>query len=169
MTDQSEKTGTDFENIFHTHWSGVYAVIYRIVGNHAEADDLTLETFLRLHQRPPGNPDNISGWLYRVATNKGLNALRSQKRRGVYENEAGKMILDRSSPPNPAVIFERQEERQRVRQALSKMKKRSAKILILRYSGFSYAEVAASVGVRPNSVGTLLARAEREFERHYRE
>jgi RNA polymerase sigma-70 factor (ECF subfamily) len=49
------------------------------------------------------------------------------------------------------------------------MKKRSAQILILRYSGLGYAQVAAALGLNPNSVGTLLARAEREFERHYRD
>jgi DNA-directed RNA polymerase specialized sigma24 family protein len=48
------------------------------------------------------------------------------------------------------------------------MKPRSAKTLVLRYSGLSYAEIANAIGVSPNSVGTLLARAEREFEQQYR-
>jgi DNA-directed RNA polymerase specialized sigma24 family protein len=48
------------------------------------------------------------------------------------------------------------------------MKPRSAKILTLRYSGLSYAEVAAAMKVKPSSVGKLLARAEDEFEKIYR-
>ena len=51
---------------------------------------------------------------------------------------------------------------------LAKMKPRSAKILTLRYSGLSYAEVAAAMKVKPSSVGKLLARAEDEFEKIYR-
>jgi RNA polymerase sigma-70 factor (ECF subfamily) len=47
------------------------------------------------------------------------------------------------------------------------MKPRSAQLLILRHSGLSYAEIASAIEVSPNSVGTLLARAEREFEEQY--
>jgi len=38
----------------------------------------------------------------------------------------------------------------------------------LRYSGLSYAEIAAALGIAAGSVGTLLARAEADFERRYR-
>ena len=55
-------------------------------------------------------------------------------------------------------------ERQRVRRVLSQMKSRSAKILVLRHTGLSYAEIAAAIRVSPNSVGKLLSRAEKEFE-----
>jgi RNA polymerase sigma-70 factor (ECF subfamily) len=48
------------------------------------------------------------------------------------------------------------------------MKPRAAQLLILRHSGLSYADIAAALGVAPGSVGTLLARAEKEFERRYR-
>jgi RNA polymerase sigma-70 factor (ECF subfamily) len=173
-TARSESAPTEleplaFEGVFQAHWPRVYAVIYRIVGDPAEAEDLALETFLRLHQRPPRDRTNLPGWLYRVATNLGLNALRARKRREQYETEAGVITLEGQPPANPGMAAEQAEERRRVRQVLSRMKKRSAKILILRHSGFSYAEVAGVVGVSPNSVGTLLARAEREFERRYRE
>jgi DNA-directed RNA polymerase specialized sigma24 family protein len=47
------------------------------------------------------------------------------------------------------------------------MKPRFAKILVLRYSGCSYDEIAAAVGIASSSVGTLLARAERNFKERY--
>ena len=159
---------SSFEGIFEAHWPRVYAVIYRMVGDPAEAEDLALEVFLRLHQRPPRNAKNIPGWLYRVATRLGLNAIRARNRREGYERRAGRISLEGNPPANPARQVEEAEERQKVRYVLSKMKKRSAKILILRHSDLSYAEIAAAVGISPKSVGTLLARAEREFERRYR-
>jgi RNA polymerase sigma-70 factor (ECF subfamily) len=55
-----------------------------------------------------------------------------------------------------------------VRSVLGHMRPRSAQALILRHSGLSYAEVADAIGIPPGSVGTLLARAEKEFERLYR-
>ena len=167
MTVQAESVDTDFETLFQNHWSGVYSVIYRIVGDHAEAEDLALETFLKLHRRPPRDRKNLSGWLYRVATNLGLNALRASKRRAHYENQAGTITHNQEFIRNPAAVLEQENERQHVRKTLTKMKKRSAKLLILRYSGFSYGELAETLGIRPSSVGTLLARAEKEFKRHF--
>ena len=158
----------DFDLIFQDQWTRVYGVVYHITGDPAEAEDLALETFLRLHQNPPRDQTNIIGWLYRVATNKALNALRSRGRRGGYEAEAGLINLEKVSSIDPAAEAERTEDRRRVRQVLSRMRKRSAKILILRYSGFSYSEIAKTVGLSPTSIGTMLARAEREFERRYR-
>ncbi len=167
-TAQSRITSTEFDQVFQDHWSRVYSVVFRIVGDPAEAEDLALETFMRLHQRPPQDRANLSGWLYRVATNLVLNTLRSQERRGNHETKAGLLVLERAISEDPSITHERAEVCRRVRQVLSKMKKRSAKILILRHSGFSYAEIAGIVGVSSSSVGTLLARAEREFEKHYR-
>jgi RNA polymerase sigma-70 factor (ECF subfamily) len=63
---------------------------------------------------------------------------------------------------------EKTQERQRVRSALAQMKPRSARLLLLRHTGLSYAEIAAALEIAPGSVGTLLARAEAEFEREYR-
>jgi len=158
----------DFDSIFEAHWTRIYTIIFLIVGDHAEAEDLALETFVRLHQRPPRAKTNIPGWLFRVATNLSLNALRTQKRRRQYEEQAGKVILKAKATTNPSVYVENAEEIQRVRQVLIRMKKRSAKILLLRHADFSYAEIAESIGVSPASVGSLLARAEREFERRYK-
>jgi RNA polymerase sigma-70 factor (ECF subfamily) len=156
-----------FEALFQQHWNRLCAVLFRIVGDPDEAQDLALEAFVQLYRRPPRDDRNLGGWLYRVATNLGLNALRARKRRQQYEQQAGVLALENEPPEDPAMAVERAQERERVRATLSEMKKRSAQVLLLRHSGLSYAEIAAAVGVSPGSVGTLLARAEREFERKF--
>ena len=158
----------DFEATFLEHWPKVYGVLFRVVGDKAEAEDLALETFWRLYQRPPARRENLEGWLYRVAVNLGFNALRSQKRRTQYEEQAGKLALESDPPADPADQAELLEQRREVQEVLAQMKPRSVQLLVLRHSGFSYAEIAAVVEVRPSSVGKLLARAEDEFERVYR-
>jgi RNA polymerase sigma-70 factor, ECF subfamily len=158
-----------FDSLFHAYWGKVRTLLTNLLGDQDEAEDLTLEVFWRLHTRPPSNLEtqNLGGWIYRVATNLGYNALRSRNRRRHYEERAGIEHLQ-TTPMNPAQELEKAEQRQQTRQALSQLKPRSAKILVLRYSGLSYAEIAAALGLSPTSVGTLLARAEREFEIHYR-
>ena len=53
------------------------------------------------------------------------------------------------------------------RAALARLPERTAKLLLLRYAGLSYAEIAAALQVAPGSVGTLLVRAERAFIQTY--
>ena len=162
---QARAAEADFESVFLQNYSRVYGVLYRLVGDRAEAEDLTLETFWKFWERPPAHRDNVIGWLCRVAINLGYNALRAAKRRAQYEAEAGREAFDINLLPDPAYEAERNADRARARSVLQRMNARDAQLLLLRHSGFAYKEIAAALGVSPNSVGTLLARAEEEFER----
>jgi RNA polymerase sigma factor (sigma-70 family) len=103
-----------------------------------------------------------------VATNLGLHSIRSFKRRQRYEMAAGKGALDAAAENRPEEISARDEERHLARLALARMKEQQARLLILRYSGLSYKEIANAMGLASTSIGPLLLRAEREFEKHYR-
>jgi RNA polymerase sigma-70 factor (ECF subfamily) len=159
----------DFEAIFVEYYAKVYAILFRLTGDRYEADDLAAETFWRLWERPPAQTDNLGGWLYRVASNLGYNLLRAKRRRKNYEEKAG--LLDEPVIQhilNPAQAVEIASERKRVRNILSELSLREAQVIILRHSGLSYKEIAATLNVAPSSVGTLLARAEERFETLYR-
>ncbi|MEP7356533.1 MAG: sigma-70 family RNA polymerase sigma factor [Anaerolineales bacterium] len=156
-----------FEAAFSEHYARVYGVLFRLLGDPAKAEDLTVETFWRLWQRAPRRADNLAGWLYRVAMRLGYNDLRAGRRRERHELEAGHAALIANAPPDPADVVELAQHRAAVRAVLDEMKPRDAQLLILRHSGFSYAEIAAALGLAPGSVGTLLARAETEFELRY--
>jgi RNA polymerase sigma-70 factor (ECF subfamily) len=159
-----------FDELFVEHWARVYGVLVRLVGDPAEAEDLALETFLRLHRRypPPEAGFNLGGWLYRVATNLGLHSIRSFKRREQYELAAGKNALETVASEQPAEILAQEEERRIVRTILARMDQRQAQLLVLRHSGVSYKEIAVALNLSPTSIGPLLLRAEREFEKRYR-
>lgn len=151
----------EFESIFLEHWSRLYRIIFRVVGDQAEAEDIALETFWRLWTHNPPQK-NLGGWLYRVAINLGYNALRSRQRRAVYEERSRP---DQDSDPEAQV--ESDEQRSRVRQILKGMPTRDSQLLILKHSGLSYKEIAETLGVSVNSVGSLLLRAEQEFIKRY--
>ena len=159
-----------FEEMFLAHWTQVYGMLVRLVGDPDEAEDLALEVFIRLHNRYPEQDlsQNLGGWLYRVATHLGLDAIRSWKRRERYEVESGKAFFTQNPPANPAELLASKEERSLVRKILSEMNPRMAQLLTLRYSELSYQEIAVVVGTAPASIGPLLLRAEKEFERRYR-
>ncbi len=167
-SDAAQETG--FERLFQEYWGRIYAVLFRMLGDPDEAEDLALETFWKLSKDPPEDSEalNLGGWLYRVATRLGYNTLRSRRRRKQYEQAAGQAILESSQPPAPDLALELAEQRRRVRQVLAKMPSRQAQVLVLRHSGLTYAEIAAALDVSARSVGTLLARAERAFEEGWR-
>jgi RNA polymerase sigma factor (sigma-70 family) len=167
---RDESRSAEFETLFQEHWARVYRLLQRLVGDPSEAEDLALETFLRLYNQRRRREDglNLGGWLYRVATNLGLHSIRSWKRRENYELTAGKFALENSEEESPAEILAQEEERQQVRRVLSKMNQKQSQLLILRHSGLSYKEIATTLNLAPASIGPLLVRAEREFEKQYR-
>jgi len=152
-----------FEDVFRRYYATVYGVLLRITGSPEEAEDLAQEVFLRLHERQ-GSLDsggNLGGWLYRVASNTGFNALRSRQR---FHSRLLRWVrlewAAQQSSPSAAEEVEQRNDAELVRQALSNLPERDRTVLILRYSGVSYAEIAVAVGIRPSSVGTILVRAE---------
>jgi RNA polymerase sigma-70 factor, ECF subfamily len=174
--DERDEVWTEaaFESAFLQHYGRVVAVLLRLVGDRAQAEELAGDVFWKAYRQPlpPGEAHNLGGWLYRVATRLGIDALRAGTRRRRYEQEAGAAGAETDEPSSEADPLSdvlREEKRRRVREALARMKPAQAQLLILRQSGLSYQELARALGVKPGSVGTLLARAEGEFERRYRE
>lgn len=155
-----------FEALFHRHYQRVYHLLYRLVGDHGEAEDLAQEVFLRLYQRPLRYGDNVAGWLYRVATNQGYNALRGRKRR--RQREEAVSAETPLAAPSAAAESDRRVAQAQVRAALARLKPKQGQLLLLRQMGFSYKELADVLGVSPSSIGTLLARAEKAFRQVYR-
>ncbi len=158
-----------FQTLFQENWTGIYRLLVRMVGDPAEAEDLALETFFRFYQHAPmdGEGANLRGWLYRVATNLGLHSIRGEQRRQHYELEAGKHVLEETSPEKPPEVLENKETNHQARLALSQMNPRQAQLLVLRYSGMAYKEIALVLSLAPTSIGPLLLRAEHEFSRIY--
>lgn len=170
LSKSNSTSDESFETIFHEHWTSIHRLLSRMVVDPAEAEDLALETFFRLYKHRPAGQDvfNIRGWLYKVASNLALQSIRSFKRREQYEINAGKDALDETRESQPARILAEKEDRQLVRIVLGQMNSRQSEILIMRYSDMSYKDIAAALQVSPTSIGPLLLRAEREFEKRYR-
>jgi len=168
-TAQVESSSASFEILFLEHWAQVFRLLCRLVGDPAEAEDLALEAFFRLYQQYPlpETEFNLGGWLHRVATNLGLHSIRSFKRREGYEMTAGKYALEETAADPPAEIMAREEERNLVRLVLAQMNERQSQLLIMRYSGMAYKDIAKVLRLSPTSIGPLLLRAEREFEKRY--
>ncbi len=156
----------DFEALFHQFYPAVYGILFRLLRNPVEAEELAMEVFWKLSRRPTGwflgRP--VGPWLFRTATNAGLDALKLAKRRQKYEANASASPV---SSVHPLDDMLRAENCRAVQQVLGEMKIQQAQILLLRANGCSYKELAYALGLRSSSVGTLLSRAESEFQKRY--
>ncbi len=161
-----------FSRLFETHWDAVVRLVARLVGDADQAVDLAQEVFVQLYRNPPEADDApLRAWLYRVAINRGYNALRSERRRRRREAAAARDPItggaEGASADTLAEAANRAEERDAVRRVLLQLPARQRECLLLRAEGLSYAEIAAALGIAPGSIGTILARAERAFKQAY--
>ena len=158
----------------------IHSYIYRLLGNVEDADDVTQEVFVRACIAWDGLYDrnNLSAWLYRIATNLCVDLLRRRKRISRwpftyrssdderFENGTG----DHSLPllPDSGGIPEI-AEREHIRLALANMPEEYAVALVLSAAqGVPYQEIALIVGISPNAAATRISRAKRMFAEQYR-
>jgi RNA polymerase sigma-70 factor (ECF subfamily) len=168
--DPVSHTHSYFEAIFLEHYGGVLRLLMRLVGSRAQAEDLANEVFWKLSRQSEHwlRTNNIGGWLYRAATHAGIDALRATTHRRQHEGAATRHALhDKPDESGPLQAVLRDEERRSVQLALGKMKPAQAQLLLMRADGSSYKELAETLHVAVNGVGTLLHRAETEFRKHY--
>lgn len=156
---------TSFQELFRTYYPAVVRQLYYLLGEKSAAEDLAQETFLRLYTSPPREWQNPGGWLARVATNLAYSYLRAEKSRQARENR----LLDTAEDKIVSIddLFMRQQEVRQVRSALQQLTARDRLCLLLKFSGYSYREIAHALAIRPGSVGTILARALERFRKEY--
>jgi len=156
-----------FERLFRRYYHPVYRVVYRMLGDDDTANDVTQETFLTLYTHPPQlhtDGEEIRAWLYRVALNRGYNALRSKRRAQARLPAVYESVYAAEEAVDPELAALRAENRVQVRAVLATLPERQAKLLLLRQEDLKYSEIAEILEIAPGSVGTLLVRAERAFQ-----
>jgi len=151
-----------FERLFRAEYARVVRVAYRVVGDEAEAEDVAQDVFVSFYRAHPADAAYAAAWLHRAAAHTALNAVRSRSRRTAREERDAAGRDAAGDPEGTALERERARE---VRATLARMPRGAAELLALRYSGLSYAEVAAATGTKIDQVGTRLRRAHDAFRK----
>ena len=161
-----------FDALFGHFYAELYGLVYRVLGDRMATEDILQDTFLKLADEHPlqARPDQeVGAWLRRVGINLAFNRLRGERRARARLERVGRLeIQDESTIDSPSSLLVQREDQAEVRKALAEVPERQRECLLLRHAGYSYAEIAASVGIAVGSVGVLLARAEQGFAATYR-
>jgi RNA polymerase sigma factor (sigma-70 family) len=170
MASDAAEPVTRFDALFAQFYPELFGLIYRVLGDRMETEDTLQEAFLKLADEPrlQARPDpEVAAWLRRVGMNLAFNRLRSTKRAQARLERVGRLEQTDGHTSGPSDVVLRGEERAAVRRALADVPERQRECLLLRHSGYSYAEIAATLDIAIGSVGVLLARAEHAFRAQY--
>ncbi len=175
---EEKEQSLDLVMLYEKYKRPIHTYVYRLLNSQEDADDVTQEVFIRafvswndLHDH-----ENLSPWLYRIATNLCVDLLRRRKRiswwplsrrrtgdqQSEVEEDASYLPTDSGGIPE---IFEREH----IRLALANMPEDYAIVLILSAAqGVPYQDIATIVGISPNAAATRISRAKRMFIEQYR-
>jgi RNA polymerase sigma-70 factor (ECF subfamily) len=158
VRDESERLPT-WEEIAQEYGRFLYTVAYRLTGDDHEAQDLVQEVLLRVRKGlATYQPGSMEGWLSRIATNAFLDDVRRRKRRPVEPlPDDPERVL--AGAPSADEALDRAALPDHVQAALRALPDDfRAAVVLCDVVGFSYQEIAESLGV---PVGTVRSRIHR--------
>ncbi|GIX04015.1 MAG: RNA polymerase sigma factor [Planctomycetaceae bacterium] len=161
-----------FAQLVRIYQDRLINIFYHLVGSQEAAEDLAQEVFLRVYRARHGYEPTAKfcTYLFCVANNLASNLRRDQGRRrevafpltesgpqGVRPEE--KLLIEKSGAL-PTRQLDRQELQQLVQQALLELNERQRlAVLLHKFEGLSYQEIAEAMEMSPAAVKSLLARA----------
>ena len=157
-----------FTELYATYSTPLYNYIYRLVGDREQAADLLQETFVKVYRALHNLPEGAgrTPWIYRIATNTCYDVLR--RRRLIswlpWTRDEGM--------PEPAAedgdLDERYALRENVQDALRLVPPSlRAPLLLHTVHGFSYGDIATTLGLTEAAVKMRISRARTAFRQAY--
>lgn len=160
-----------FRVLVERHHRAILNLCHRYVGNQEDAEEVAQDVFVRAYRaRESYEPRaKFSTYLYRIAVNLSLNRIRDRKRRfGLLEDT---LTEDRSlalaeGNPRPDELLERKEQQAAIRKALDSLPERQrTAVLLKRFQGLSYEEIADVMDCSLSAVEAILHRAKRNLQK----
>jgi len=155
-----------FDQLFARYQGPLYRHILALVGDPAQAQDLTQDTFLKAYKALPTAREGAeAAWLYRIATNTALDALRHRRRLAwipfAPSDDDRLPAPERDLPTQLAT-------REDLRHALARLTPPQRACLLLRArDGLSIAEIAHALDLSKGTVKMTLYRAKERVRAAY--
>ncbi len=172
MLEVRDDSADAFEELMLRYQGRLVTVLSHVVGSRDQAEELAQEVFLRVFRARksyvPGA--KFSTWLFTIANNVASNALRTRSRRrevNLDARESGPTganplegMVEVSSGQIPARQLDKAEMRDVVRMAVEALNDRQRiAVLLNKFEGMSYADIAQTMNLSPQAIKSLLSRA----------
>lgn len=165
-----------FEILVRRHQSSILNFIYRFIGDRIEAEDLAQEVFLRAWQsaatyKPTAK---FTTWIYRIAANLCINKQKSDRIRRLFmvpfsrreeKDSVNESFIEHAEKtPSPEDLLLVAEQKHQILNAIQQLPANQRTAIILKkYDGLSYKEIAGIIGCSVSAVDSLLIRAKRNL------
>lgn len=171
------RTTRSYELLVQRHMDRVYTLIYRVVSNKEEAEDITQEVLVKVYNniRSFDQKAAFSTWLYRIAVNSALDSLEKMKRRhsmtipfsyaspSSSEEERETIVASTAAGPEEEVM--QRDLRDCIQRVLKDLDREHARVLIMRdFEDLSYADIAQALEAKLSAVKMRIHRARLAFQ-----
>ena len=161
-----------FKEIVERYQSKVFSIIYGILRNHNDAEDIAQQVFAKIYFSI-GNFDfrsSLLTWIYKITVNECYDYLRKKKvRKLVYESDFSEDEAQRMERSEPAIesaapIDQALANRDLIAKLLEKVSEEDRNLLMLKeVEGHSVEELARMTGMNENTIKVKLFRARQKL------
>lgn len=136
----------------------LFKVAFRMLGNAAEAAEVTQDTFLKVFENMPAyDPRHrLFSWVYRIAVNTAIDRLKHRRHEALVAIAVDDLPLA-SEVPGPDEHLADSQRQDVVQAALMELQDDHRAVIVLRhFSGCSYGEMATILGIPEKTVKSRL-------------
>ena len=164
-----------FRELVENYKKKVYYFALDMVGNQADAEDISQEVFLKVFRsfKTFRKDAKLSSWLYRVAYNTTIDSIRkrtvtpeSMEDRALEAAAEKNLALTNSVRPDPAREAEQLLLQEKIERALQKVSEQERAVFLLRhYDDLMIKDIAEVLGISSGSVKSYLFRAIKKLQK----
>ncbi|NLW90176.1 MAG: sigma-70 family RNA polymerase sigma factor [Syntrophomonadaceae bacterium] len=128
-----------FEELVNRYKHRVFSIVYRLMGQYQEAEDVTQEVFINVFEKlyQFDADKKFAPWIYRIASNTSISALRKKKNVIVVDFDEVPQVAYESTIAgesyNPQHLYEREELKGLINDAITELPESYRMVIILRY------------------------------------
>ena len=159
VTETGHLASREVDDLYRKHGGEIYRYAYAVLGNHADAEDVTQTTFLNAYRslEQGVRPRKPTNWLLTIASNTIKQRFRHEQtlpRQVELDERTAHAGSEEDDGPSVGELLV----------ALSKIPPQQRQAIVLReFEGRSYSEIAEILGVTTSALETLLFRARRSL------
>ena len=159
----------NFQEIYSQFSRIVFNLALQYVQNRENAEEITQDTFVAIHRSIDSFKGNaeLSTWVYRIAINKSLDFIKTQKRKkrfavitSIFHPDSEEILHDYSNFDHPGVLLEQKEAMTEIFKHINELPPNQKTALILsKIEKKSQAEIAEIMKMNTKGVESLIHRA----------
>jgi len=141
--------------LYERHAARVYAIVRRLAGDDASAEDLAQEAWIRVFRALPNfrGDSRFTTWIHRIAVNVALYGERRRKRRGEVVFLTPHLAESGADPSRPLLRME-------IERAIDTLPAGMRRVLVLHdVEGYKHEEIAEMLGIAPGTCKSQLFKA----------